>query len=62
VFGWCLEARVREVQIQQEGRHTLVSLLLDLDSLGQVLVLLPLDVVTDGLVVNELATVSNVFL
>ena len=41
---------------------TLVTLLLDLDSLGQVLVLLPLNLVTDGLVVNEFTSVTNVFL
>ena len=41
---------------------TLVTLLLDLHSLGQVLVLLPLDLVADGLVVNEFTSVANVFL
>ena len=41
---------------------TLVTLLLDLDSLGQVLVFLPLDLVTDSLVVDEFTAVTNVFL
>ena len=41
---------------------TLVPLLLDLDLLGKVLVLLPLDVVPDGLVVDKVSTVSDLLL
>lgn len=48
--------------VTQSDVLTLVALLLDLDSLGQVLVLLPLDLVTDSLVIHEFTSVTNVFL
>jgi hypothetical protein len=41
---------------------TLVPLLLDLDLLGQILVLLPLDLVASGLVVDKVATVADLLL
>jgi hypothetical protein len=44
------------------GKPTLVSLLLNFNLLGQILVLLPLDLGTNSLVVNKVSTVTNFLL
>lgn len=46
----------------KQSKHTLVPLLLDFDLLGEVLLFLPLDLSTDSLVIDKVATVANLFL
>jgi hypothetical protein len=47
---------------ERSRRLTLVALLLDFDLFGEVLVLLPLDVVADSRVVDKVTTVADLLL
>ncbi len=53
---------VMEWKISYSRQLTLVPLLLDLNLLGQVLVLLPFDLVSNSFVVNKVTSIANFFL
>jgi hypothetical protein len=57
-----MESVENRVDIDYRARPTLVPLLLDLNLLGQILVLLPLDLMSDSLVVNKVSAITDLLL